>query len=122
MAVETRPNDEAGRAWLAAEEDAGSYMLVNERTISKLTGDDLPPSSPAPDTLPARKFWTAIYDQGLMPAVQTLKSTLPERDRIIMETATEFHRSHPKVLEMAAAIGVTEAQIEDLFTYGATLE
>ncbi len=36
--------------------------------------------------------------------------------------ATEFHRSHPKLLEMAAAIGVTEAQIEDLFIYGATLE
>lgn len=38
------------------------------------------------------------------------------------DAATEFHRSHPKVLEMAAAISVTEAQIEDLFTYGATLE
>jgi len=38
MAVETRPNNAAGRAWLAAEEAAGSYMLVNEKFISKLTG------------------------------------------------------------------------------------
>lgn len=42
MAIETRPNDEPGRAWLAAEEAAGSYMLVNEKFISKLTGDDVP--------------------------------------------------------------------------------
>lgn len=42
MAVETRPNNAAGRAWLAAEEAAGSYMLVNEKFISKLTGSDLP--------------------------------------------------------------------------------
>ncbi len=40
--VETRINDEAGRAWLAAEESAGSYMIVNEKFISKLTGDELP--------------------------------------------------------------------------------
>lgn len=41
--IETRPNNAAGRAWLAAEEAAGSYMLVNEKFISKLTGSDLPP-------------------------------------------------------------------------------
>lgn len=122
MAIETRPNDEAGRAWLAAEEEAKSYMLVNEKFISKLTGDDAPTAPTAPESLPSRQFWMAIYDKGLMPAVDALKAALPERDRIIMENATEFHRSHPKVLEMAAAIGVTEAQIEDLFTYGATLE
>lgn len=122
MSIETRPNDEAGRAWLAAEEAAGSYMLVNEKNISKLTGEDAPRPPVAPETLPARQFWTAIYDKGLLPAVQALKASLPERDRIIMDAATEFHRSHPKVLEMAAAIGVTQAQIEDLFIYGATLE
>ena len=122
MGIETRINDEPGRAWLATEEAAGSYMLVNERFIRKLTGDDLPGTASAPESLPARQFWTAIYDKGLLPAVQALKTSLPERDRIIMEAATEFHRLHPKVLEMAAAIGVTEAQIEDLFAYGATLE
>ena len=42
MAIETRTNDTAGREWLAAEEALGSYMLVNERTISKLTGEDAP--------------------------------------------------------------------------------
>ncbi len=40
--IETRPNNAAGRAWLAAEEAAGSYLLVNEKFISKLTGADLP--------------------------------------------------------------------------------
>ena len=40
--IETRPNNAAGRAWLAAEEAAGSYILVNEKFISKLTGSDLP--------------------------------------------------------------------------------
>jgi len=42
MAIETRINNAAGREWLAAEEAAGSYMLVNEATITKLTGEDAP--------------------------------------------------------------------------------
>ena len=40
MAIETRPNNAENRIWLATEEALGSYMLVNERFISKLTGDD----------------------------------------------------------------------------------
>lgn len=38
--IETRPNNAENRIWLAAEEALGSHMLVNERFISKLTGDD----------------------------------------------------------------------------------
>lgn len=98
-------------------------LIIRGTELLVLTGEDCHEPEPSiPESLPARQFWTAIYDKGLLPAVQALKASLPERDRIIMDAATEFHRSHPKVLEMAAAIGVTEAQIEDLFTYGATLE
>ena len=98
-------------------------IIIRGNELLVLTGEDChEPGRSIPESLPARQFWTAIYDKGLLPAVQALKASLPERDRIIMDAATEFHRSHPKVLEMAAAIGVTEAQIEDLFIYGATLE
>lgn len=98
-------------------------IIIRDADLLVLTGEDCHEPEPSiPESLPARQFWTAIYDKGLLPAVLALKASLPERDRIIMDAATEFHRSHPKVLEMAAAIGVTEAQIEDLFTYGATLE
>lgn len=98
-------------------------IMIRGAELLVLTGEDCHEPEPSiPESLPARQFWTAIYDKGLLPAVQALKASLPERDRIIIDAATEFHRSHPKLLEMSAAIGVTEDQVADLFFYGATLE
>jgi len=98
-------------------------IMIQGAELLVLTGENCHEPEPSiPESLPARQFWTAIYDKGLLPAVQALKASLPERDRIIMDAATEFHRSHTKLLEMAAAIGVTEEQVADLFAYGATLE
>ena len=115
---------------LTPETLAAAQALTERKTIMiqgaellVLTGEDCHEPEPSiPESLPSRQFWMAIYDKGLLPAVQALKPTLPERDRIIMENATEFHRSHHKLLEMAAAIGVTDEQVAELFTYGAALD
>lgn len=64
MAVETRHNNAENRIWLAAEEALGSYMLVNERFISKLTGDDLVSFDPRP-TVSKWQFVQACVNAGI---------------------------------------------------------
>lgn len=64
MAIETRPNNAENRIWLATEEALGSHMLVNERFISKLTGDDSASFDPRP-TVSKWQFVQACVDAGI---------------------------------------------------------
>ncbi len=119
MAIETRTNDEAGRAWLAERLAAGGYMIVNERQITELTGDDAPPP-PTPTVLSARQFWLAIEIMGYGPAMDALVAQLPKLSQIAINKATEFDRTFPQFVELSKYIGTPE-QIAALFEYGATL-
>lgn len=68
----------------------------------------------------ARQFWLALNDLGILPSFKAFVATLPERDRIAIERATEFDRTFPQFIELASRIGTPE-QIEALFAYGANL-
>ncbi len=120
MTIETRPNDEAGKVWLAAESAAGSYMLVNEKVIRKLTGEHAPQPPEPPTVLSARQFWLAIEIMGYGPAMDALVAQLPKLSQIAINKATEFDRTFPQFIDLASNIGTPE-EIEVLFTFGVTL-
>lgn len=95
MAIETRPNNAENRIWLATEEALGSHMLVNERFISKLTGED----SASFNKRPLVAKWQLIQacvDAGFTEAQlnASAASLIPRRARMWLNQ-TEFDRDWP---------------------------
>ena len=94
------------------------HDVPNARWIVR-TGEDIE-TAPAATLLSARQFWLSLSDLGLLPSFKDFVATLPERDRIAIERATEFDRTFPQFIELASRIGTPE-QIDALFAYGANL-
>lgn len=81
--------------------------------------DQPPPTVPeAISPLQARK---ALRIAGLKAAVDAYIATLPEEDQEAWEYAVEVRRDNPIILSGAAALGISQAQLDDLFLLGATL-
>lgn len=81
-----------------------------------------PPEPPAPSTVPqvVSRFQAraALHLAGLLPQVDALMAD-PATDmlaRLAWQDAAEFRRTSPVLLAMSAALGLTDAQIDDLFT------
>lgn len=94
------------------------HDVPNARWVVR-TGEDIE-TTPVATLLSARQFWLALNDLGILPSFKDFVATLPERDRIAIERATEFDRTFPQFIELASRIGTPE-QIDALFAYGANL-
>lgn len=77
---------------------------------------------PAPPTVPqvVSRFQAraALHLAGLLPQVDALMAD-PATDmlaRLAWQDAAEFRRTSPVLLAMSAALGLTDAQLDDLFT------
>jgi hypothetical protein len=83
----------------------------------------LPPAIPS--VLSIRQGRRALYQSGYLSQVDALIASIPGTDgdkaRIDWNYATEVRRDHPLVASMAAALPLTESQLDELFTLGATL-
>ena len=69
-------------------------------------------------TLSRMAFMLALDDMGELEAVQA--ADLPKRARIMFDNASEFERMHPELLNLAAEMGYTDAQLDALFGIEAT--
>lgn len=82
-----------------------------------------PPS--VPSVLSMSQAERALRRGGYLSQVETLINAMPGDDgdeaRIIWKRASEVRRDHPLVAAIAAALPLTESQLDDLFTLGATL-
>jgi hypothetical protein len=66
----------------------------------------------------------ALYIEGLFDQVNAAM-TDPQADglaRLAWTDAQTFHRTSPTVIAMGAALGFSDAQLDDLFTLAATLK
>ena len=111
-------NSADANALIAANPNA--WMLIIGDSIEIRTGADMPPRT-VPQTLSCRQFWLAIEDGGLTTAIKAVVAASPARVQIEVAQATEFSRSNPLLNQMAAAIGKSSADIDNLFIYGETL-
>lgn len=77
----------------------------------------LPPGPPT--TVSMRQARLALLGAGLLPQVEAAFDQMDEPDKsaatIEWEYATELRRDHPLVASLAAALGLTEQQVDDLF-------
>jgi hypothetical protein len=79
------------------------------------------PPAPIPQVVSRFQARAALHLAGLLPQVEQLMAD-PATDplaRIAWQDAQEFRRTSPTVLTMAAALGLTDAQLDDLFTTAA---
>jgi len=76
---------------------------------------------PAPRSVSMRQARLALSQSGLLATVNAAMSAASEADQIEWEYATTVERYSPLVLNMAAALSLTETQLDDLFRLAGTL-
>ena len=74
-----------------------------------------------PTVVSMRQARLALLQSGLLETVNTAIAAGGEADKITWEYATEVNRTDALVSNMAAALGLTEAQLDQLFTLAASL-
>lgn len=83
-----------------------------------------PPVAGVPQAVSRFQARAALHLAGLLTAVEA-HMTDPGTDmlaRLAWTDAQEFRRQSPTVLNMAVALGLTEQQLDDLFTVAAGIE
>jgi hypothetical protein len=97
----------------------GGTITWTTRPVPQLP-DSLPPS-----IITMRQARQALYQAGLLDQANSFIAAIPGSDgdkaRIAWEYAGDVERANPLVAQIAASIGLTDQQLDDLFTLGASL-
>lgn len=68
--------------------------------------------------VPAWRIRTVLRRRGLLDQVEAMIATLPEPSRIVVEEqmqSSNFERGHTIISQFGAALGLTEAQLDEIF-------
>lgn len=84
-----------------------------------------PPAAPVPSAVTMRQARLALLQAGLLDQVNAAIAAMPgvegEAARIEWEYAQEVRRDSPLVAGLSATLGLTEAQLDDMFRMAAGL-
>ena len=70
---------------------------------------------PVPAVVSMAKARIALDAAGLLAGVEAAVLAAPNAVKLAWEYSTEIHRHSPTMLALAAALGLSEAQVDDLF-------
>lgn len=76
---------------------------------------------PAPSVVTMRQARLALLASGLLSSVNSAVASADEATQIVWEFSSEVQRSNALISTLATALGLTDAQLDDLFTLAATL-
>jgi hypothetical protein len=105
-------------------------VVTGERTIVQLTPEEiavLPPVSPppVPTVVTMRQARLALLQTGRLEQVNSAIATMPgvdgEAARIEWEFSSTVERNRPLVQGLRPSLGLSEADLDDLFRLAATL-
>lgn len=104
--------------------------MATEQVFDCATGEVFTRPAPAfvpsvPASVTRRQARLALLGAGLLASVDAAITAMPgvegEAARIEWADALEFERTHPLIASLASGLGLTEAQIDDLFITAAAL-
>ena len=109
-----------------AEREAFGPPDLVAMTIEEVSAHLNPTPAPAPVPQVVSRFQAraALHLAGLLEQVNAMMAdpATPMLARLAWQDALEFRRQSPTVLAMAAALNLTDAQIDELFTTAAAIE
>lgn len=101
----------------------GSVPISEEEARAILAANQ--PPEPVPQIVTMRQARLALLGAGLLSQVDAAIDALPEPQksaaRIEWDYSSEVHRSRPFVQQLGHALGLTDEQLDALFTQAATL-
>lgn len=109
--------------WIPYTADIDSDVLAAAKAMK-------PAKYIAPDPLIAERAamrvsrfqaMAALLDAGLLSKVNTALDDAGQLAQLAWAEATEFHRNSPTIAGLAAGLGLTEAQVDDLFRAAAKI-
>lgn len=81
----------------------------------------IPPPPVVPSVITMRQARLALLQAGLLNSVNTAMEQADQAAQIEWEYATQVIRTDPLVVAMQAGLGLTDDDLDALFTLGATL-
>lgn len=95
------------------------YIVTNNLSIA----DYVAPPVPVPTVVTMRQARIALSRSGKLAGVEQALANMTgqqgEEARIEWEYATSFERNHPLVLALSQSLGLTETDLDNLFTLAA---
>ena len=102
----------------------GTLLTEYEDEINDIESNYVPPAPQpvqVPQVITIRQAKLALLAAGLLDDVDTALAAAPRAWQIEWEYATEVHRSWPTLAAVQVIVGLTDAQVDDLFISGAAL-
>lgn len=112
---------------LAFKDDKDGYYQFMDDADPKMYAHLTPcavrpqPDAAPPSTVTMRQARLALLQSNLLEQVNAAVAAADEATKITWEFSSEVQRGHPFVATLAAALNLTEAQLDDLFTLAASL-
>ena len=77
----------------------------------------VPPPTPIPQTVTRFQALAVLAAGGYLSTIRTYIATLGENDitRLAWESASEWERTSPTLAALATMLGLSDAQVDDLF-------
>jgi len=108
---------------LAVIESQALGKIIAADASGRPIAQDAPSSGPTvPFSVTPFQAKAAIYAAGLLPAVEAAIAAAPKIAQLAYSDATEFTRDSPTIATMAAALGLTDAQVDALFIAAKAIE
>jgi hypothetical protein len=112
-----RTTDEAPEGWLVVGPEIVCGMLWDGNSFTAPPT----PDPTVPKAVTPRQARLALLGAGLLDAVESAIEAGSAADRITWEYAVDVRRDYPMIANLGTSLGLTSAQIDDLFRTAATL-
>ena len=122
--------DDTAQAWVAIEDNS----TIERFDFTRADFPDAQPPAlpeyvpvvdPVPEVVTMRQARLALLGAGMLTQVNTAVANMPgaagDAARIEWEFSSTVERNRPLVLSLIAALGLTDAQLDDLFRQAAAL-